>query len=160
MADDSTTWSAFKEHVAYMGAKDNFLTNVPFFVLLGRIFPISRTTLFIEPSIFAAINFILFYIAGLYFLKRCSINISYYSLMPFVWLSSFGSGFDQLFLNTDWRDFEADVSFIVFMLAAKIYFDNIRPRLLSPLYAIARQYVIVKCANYQQAAGGSWHLPE
>jgi len=110
-----------------MGANDNFLANVPFFILFSHIFPMDRTTLFIEAALFAAINFTLFYLAGLYFLKRCKIRISYYSLMPFLWLSSFGFGFGQLFLNTDWRDFEAGVSFIYFMLVSKIYFDDVRP---------------------------------
>ena len=37
------TWSAFNGHVAYMGARDNFLANVPLFILFGRFLPMNRT---------------------------------------------------------------------------------------------------------------------
>jgi len=119
------TWNVFNGHVAYMGARDNFLANVPLFVLFGRFLPMNRTALFVESASFAGLNFMLFYMAGLYFLKRCRVRISYFSLMPFLWLSSFGFGFSQLYMNTDWRDFEAGVSFIFFMLAAMVCFDDV-----------------------------------
>lgn len=110
-----------------MGEEDNFLTNVPFLALFDRILPMSRLSLFIEAYSLAALNFVLFYSAGLYFLKRCGIRISYYSLLPFVWLSSFGPDFEQLFLNTDWRDFEIGASFMFFMIVAKLFFDHNKP---------------------------------
>ena len=121
------TWTPFNHHTAYMGIKDNFVTNAPLIWLMGRFFSPSRTLIFAEATILATINFTLFYIAGLYFLKKCNIVINYLSLLPFLWLASFSRSFAALFLNTAWRDFEPGVIFILFVLVAKYYFDEINP---------------------------------
>lgn len=122
-----TTWVPFNGHKVDMGIKDNFIVNVPFLMILGRVFGASRTTLLIEASVFAAINFVLFYYAGLYFLKKCQVKITYETLLPFLWLASLGYNFSQLFLNAAWRDFEMGVSFVLFVLAIKLYYGEIKP---------------------------------
>lgn len=121
------TWSPTNGHVAYMGNKDNFIMNVPLLALLGNLFAPTRTLLWVEAAIMAVVDFVLFYIAGLYFLKKCKVKIGYRSLLPFLWLASFGYSFATLFLNTDWRDFELGLSFVCFMLVAKIYFGELDP---------------------------------
>jgi hypothetical protein len=126
------TWSPLNGHRAYVGVKDNFVVNIPLIWLLGQIFSPTRTLLFVEASMFAVCNFVLFYIAGLYFLKKCKVPIGCVSLLPFLWLVSFGYNFAALFLNTCWRNFEIGVTFMFFMLAAKLYyreFDPLKPRL-------------------------------
>lgn len=122
-----TTWRPFGGHMVDMGIKDNFLVNVPVLMVLGHILHASRTTLFIDASVFAVINFILFYYAGLYFLKKCQVKITYETLLPFLWLASLGYNFSQLFLNAAWRDFEMGVSFVFFVLVIKLYYGEIKP---------------------------------
>lgn len=119
------TWHPFNGHQVDMGAQDNFVINVPLLALMGHFFAPSRTLLFVEAAIFAVINFFLFYVASLYFLKKCKIKPTYAALSPFLWLASFGYEFSQLFLNTAWRDFEPGVSFIYFMLAMKLYYGEL-----------------------------------
>ncbi len=122
-----TTWTPFNGHIADMGSKDNFLVNVPILMLFGHIFQANRTLLFLEASVFAIINFSLFYVAGLYMLKKCRINISYETLLPFLWLASLGYNFSQLFLNMAWRDFEMGISFVYFAMAVKFYYGEVNP---------------------------------
>ncbi|HEV2402950.1 MAG TPA: hypothetical protein VGS08_01995 [Candidatus Saccharimonadales bacterium] len=114
-------------HTVYLGAKDNFISHVPFFQLLGYLFAPSRTVLGVEATIMAVLNFILFFVASRYFLRRCKVPLGYSALLPFLWLASSGYGFEQLFLNSNWRDFEVGVSFIFFMLAARYYYDELYP---------------------------------
>lgn len=122
-----STWTPLNGHKVDMGAKDNFLVNVPLLILLGHILPPSRTLLFVEASTFAAINFVLVYFSGLYFLRKCRIKISYETLLPFLWLASLGYNFSQLFLNSAWRDFEIGLSFVYFVLITKYYYGEINP---------------------------------
>lgn len=121
------TWHPFSGHTAYMGNQDNFITDAPFLWLMAHFFAPTRGLLLIEAAIMACINFVLFYIAGIYFLKKCKIAINYFSLLPFLWLASFGYGLAAFFLNTNWRNFEVGASFIFFMLVAMVYFGDVKP---------------------------------
>jgi hypothetical protein len=121
------TWHPFSGHTAYMGAQDNFVVNAPLLWLMGQFFSPSRTLLLIEAAIMACVNFALFYVACLYFLRKCKIAVGYFSLLPFLWLASFGYGLERLYLNTNWRNFNGGVSFIFFMLASMVYFGDIKP---------------------------------
>lgn len=120
------TWRPFSGQKAYVGAKDNFLVNVPFILFFDHIFKLGRTQLLVEAIFFALLNFILFYFAALYFLKKAKVTLNYFSLFPFIMLASFASGLASMFLNTNWRDYEVGVSFVFYMLAAKYYFDEIK----------------------------------
>lgn len=121
------TWSPFSGQSAYVGAKDNFLVNAPFIYFFEHIFKLSRAQLLAEAIFFALVNFTLFYVAALYFLKKVGVRLSYVSLLPFIWLASFGSGLATSFLNTNWRDYEFGVSFLFYMLAAQLYYGEIKP---------------------------------
>lgn len=121
------TWGPFNGHVAYTGIKDNFIVNAPLIWLLGKFFSPTRGLLLFESSIFAAINFTLFYIASIYFLKKCKVRLNYITLLPFLWLAGLGMDFTSLFLNTYWRNYEVGVSFLLFMLAAKVYYRELDP---------------------------------
>lgn len=122
-----TTWTPFNGHRADMGVKDNFIVNMPLLALFGVLFHPGRTLLFVEAAVFAVLNFLLFYYAALYFLGKCKIQISFVTLMPILWLASFGYNFALLYMNTNWRDFEVGLSFIYFMLAVKLYYSEVDP---------------------------------
>lgn len=121
------TWTPFNGHIADMGVKDNFIINMPLLAFFGWFLHPGRTLLFIEASVFAIVNFVLFFIAGLYFLRKCKVEVSFVTLMPFIWLASFGYNFALLYMNTNWRDFEIGLSFIYFMLAIKLYYGELNP---------------------------------
>lgn len=121
------TWRPFSGQTAYVGAKDNFLVNVPIMLLFGHFYHMTRTQLLAEAVCFALLNFVLFYIAALYFLKKAGIVPGYAALTPFIWLASFGTSFAVVFLNTNWRDYEFGLSFITYMIAARYYFGEISP---------------------------------
>ena len=137
------TWTPLNGHVAYLGVKDNFITNMPFLALLSLLLRPGRTELFIESALFTSINFILFYTAGLYFLRKCRVKISYVSLLPFLWLAIVGKSFGQLFLNTNWRDFEAGVAFVYLMLVAKAYYGEVRPLKSTPSRLLISVTVVI-----------------
>lgn len=118
------TWHPFGGHIADVGSKDNFVINAPLIWLFGHFFSPSRSLLFVEAALFASINFLLFYVSGIYILRRYNSNLTYVALIPFLWLASFGFNFSSLFLNTNWRNFEAGLSFVLFALAVKVYLDK------------------------------------
>jgi len=121
------SWTPFSHQRAFMGSKDNFLINAPFIFIIDSLFGIKRSTIFLTSIIFAIINFVCFFIAFNYFLKKTTAKIKpiYYS--PLIWLTSFGFGFSELFLNPNWRSVEIGISFLFFVLASQIYFKEINP---------------------------------
>lgn len=121
------SWRPSHGNTVYLGGSDNYILRVPFFALLGHFFSPSRRLLYIEAASLAIINFVLFYIASLYFIKKLKIKLTYYNLLPFLWLASFGYYFTQMFLNTNLRSFEIGLSFVAFMLVAKVYFGELNP---------------------------------
>ncbi len=93
------TWTPFNGHIVDMGVKDNFIVNMLLLAVFGLFFQPSRTLLFVEASCFAILNFLLFYYAALYFLGKCKIQITFMTLMPTLWLASFGYNFALLYMN-------------------------------------------------------------
>jgi hypothetical protein len=120
------SWRPFTGHVLYW-SPDTWIIKLPFFIFLGHFFEPGRRLLLLESLTFAVINFILFYVATLYFLKKMKVKINKLTLLPVIWLSSFGFLFVRLFLNTNLRNIEIGLSFILFMVVAKIYYGEIRP---------------------------------
>ncbi len=138
------SWSPFSGAKAYVGSKDNFIINLPFILLANHLVGPGRTQLLLTSLLMALVNYVLFYFASIYFLKKAKIKLNYKTLMPFIWLSSFGVGLISLFLNTAWRDYEIGVSFVYFVLAAKYYHDEIKPfnSLLSKLVSAVCLFIV------------------
>lgn len=123
-----TTWRPFSGQRAYLGSKDNFLVNLPFILIVNLFTQSGRMQLLLTSLLMALVNFILFYFACLYFLKKFKIRTrSYGSLMPFIWVASLGVGLYGFFLNTVWRDYEVGFIFVYYALAAMYYFGEIHP---------------------------------
>lgn len=118
------SWRPFSGQQAYVGAKDNFIVNLPFIVIADTLVGSGRTQLLLASLMMALANFTLFYLASLYFMRRAKVELGYRSLFPFVWLASFGFGLSSLFLNTVWRDYEIGMSFVCYALACMYYFDD------------------------------------
>jgi len=110
-----------------MGSKDNFIVNAPFIYFLDRFLGISRSTLFIESLIFDFINFTLFLFSGIYILKKCRITLNFNTLLPFIWIASFGIYFTYLLLNPNWRIPEIGFMFVLYALGLKLYYGEIDP---------------------------------
>ncbi len=121
------TWKPFSKQVAYVGANDNFLANVPIIWVIDHIMPAGRRELFIEALSLSVLNFTLFYFSVQYFLKKSSIERNYKHLFPFIWLACLGSGFSYFFLNTNWRDFEIGLSFFYYVIAFKYLYGEYEP---------------------------------
>lgn len=121
------TWPPFSGHTLYLATKDIFIEEVPFFAIMEHIFSPSRKLLLAESGILTLSSFIFFYSSSLYFLRKIKAKLSYLTLLPFIWLSSFGYPLVQNYLNSDWRTFEVGLSFLTFMLVAAITFKDIQP---------------------------------
>jgi hypothetical protein len=73
----------------------------------------------------AVAGFCIFYLSALYFMSKLSIKQNYTNLLPFLWLSSFGYAFSQLYLLPTWRCFDAGASFGFFALAAAFFYGDL-----------------------------------
>lgn len=121
------TWQPFSGDILYLGTKDIFVEQVPFFDLMEHLFSPSRKLLIFEAVALAVLAFIFFYTASLYFMRKIKIKPTYFNLLPFVWLASFGYPLVQNYLNSSWRTFEVGLSFLVFMAVAAVIYKDINP---------------------------------
>lgn len=119
-------WQPFDGTTATLGNASIHVDKLPLFDFFNHFFQPSRKILLVEAVITTLLGFAGFYLASLYFLKKAGAKLSYLTLLPFVWLSSFGYSFIQLYLNTNWRGFQLGVSFIAFALVAAIWYGDIK----------------------------------
>lgn len=103
------------------------------------IFAPSRSLILFEAWFITILTFVSAYFASVYFMRKLKLRINIASLLPFIWLASFGYPLVQNYLNSDWRTLEVGIAMLTFMLVAAICFDdfmplrNVRNKLLSVL---------------------------
>jgi hypothetical protein len=119
------SWRPWNGHTVYLGGSDNFILKLPFFWIFGHFLGAGRKVLFAESAFFALLEFTLFYLSSMYFLSKFKIKKTYQNLLPFLWLASFGYAFAFMYLNPILRNFEIGLSFVYFVLAAKLYYEEI-----------------------------------
>jgi hypothetical protein len=124
------TWRPFDGTDADQGSTAPFVNKLPFYILMDDLFSPTRRLLFVEAYFFQLIGFACLYLAALYFLRRQKSTISYWNLLPFVWLASFGYSFGQMFLNSNWRGFDLGITFLTFILAAILFQKKYRDKLV------------------------------
>lgn len=121
-------WYPFDGSTTTLGNSSVYVDKIPYFEIFNYFFEPSRKVLLIQAALAATAGFAGFYLASLYFLKKTGARLSYSTLIPFVWLSSFGFSFIQLYLNTNWRGFQLGVSFVTFALIAALLYGDITLR--------------------------------
>jgi hypothetical protein len=121
------SWQPFHHQTVYLGGSDNYVIKAPFFKVMSYLFSPTRHLLVIEAAILAVVTLGLFYFSSIYFLLKAKIKLSYLNLIPFMWFASFGFGMANLYLSTVLRNIEIGFSFVVFALAAMIYYKDVHP---------------------------------
>lgn len=119
-------WSPFNGTTFYFGDKDIFIVLSPVFAIMQHIWHTGRGLIILESLALTVSSFTLFYFASLYFLKKLNISLTYKTLLPFVWLSSFGYPIVSWYLNPNWRSFEIGFSFVTFALIFALAAKDIR----------------------------------
>lgn len=120
-------WRPLSRDTVYLGASDNFVDKLPYFAFMGHLLSPGRKALFIESYVLAVTAFSLFYVSAIYFLKKVGSRLNYISLLPLVWLSSFGFSYSELYLTPMWRGVEVGLAFLTFMVVAMYFYDEIHP---------------------------------
>ena len=118
-------WRPFDETTVTLGSSNNYVNKIPFFSIFEWLFPSGRKLLLFESLFLSLAGFSLFYFSSLYFMKKAKIKLTFLNLLPFIWLSTFGYSFSQLFLNPIWRGFELGLCFAFFALVAKLFSGEI-----------------------------------
>lgn len=113
-------WVPFSGDTFFFGVEDVFVILSPFFAFMEYLFAPGRKLLALESLLLVLGSFSLFYFSALYFLKKLKLTLSYTTLLPFVWLASFGYPIVSWYLNSNWRSFEIGFSFATFALIAAI----------------------------------------
>jgi hypothetical protein len=121
------SWRPFHHPIYYGDGTASYIAKVPLYWLLLHFFSPGRRTLLAEGMIFSIGNFVLIYWASIYFLKKWGIKLTRISLLPFVWLASFGYALTQLFLSTNMHNIEVGVIFAILAVASKIYSGEVLP---------------------------------
>lgn len=121
------TWVPFSGDTMYTGADNTYISKMPFFYLMENIFPASRALAMLETFLLTGFAFVSLYITALYILKKSKAKITYWVLLPFVWLASFGYAMVDNYLNVNWRTADMGISFLVYLAVAAILFGDINP---------------------------------
>ncbi len=137
------SWSITNKHIAFLGGSDNYILRAPIIYLMNHVFGFSRKSAFLESLIFEIITLSLYLFSVLYFLKEFKPKNLKLSLLPILWISSFGFSFSIIFMNSNLRSFELGFSFLVFAFLLYLFkkekksvslkFDNIIFLLISIL---------------------------
>jgi hypothetical protein len=120
------TWHPFSGKPLYW-TPDTWIWKLPLFYVLGNLFDPSRKLIFVEAFLLSAANFAFFYSSFLYFIRKMGYKLSFLTLVPVLWLFSFGSSFTNLLLNPNLRNVEIGITFFILMLAAKVYYGELQP---------------------------------
>lgn len=111
------SWRPFSHQTLYL-SPDTWLANIPFYLFFSLFMNPGRHLLFVEGLFFAFLNLVFFYISLAYFYKKFKIKFNSFSILPVIWLTSFGSSLMILFLNTNLRNYEIGLSFVLFMIVS------------------------------------------
>lgn len=130
------SWHPFEGSTVTLGNSSVYVDKIPFYMILESIFEPGRRVLLLEATVSTFLGFSAFYVSCLYFLRKLKVDLTYSTLLPFVWLASFGYYFIQLYLNANWRGFQLGVSFAIFALVAAIYYGDITFRSLRSKLAL------------------------
>ncbi len=120
------SWTPFNHQTLYL-SPDTWIINIPFYEVFQHLFAPSRGLVFVEGVFFAVINLALFYVAVKYFYNKLKIKFNIFTILPILWVASFGYYYTILFLNTNLRNFEIGLTFILFMLVSKILSGEFDP---------------------------------
>lgn len=124
-------WKPF-DHITYFAdAGASYIDRIPLYWLVGRVISPGRHALFVDGIILAVGNFALFYWSTIYLLKKAGLRLTYLTLLPILWLSSFGYVVAELFVATSMHNVEVGVILATCALITKIYYGEFHP-LASP----------------------------
>lgn len=121
-------WNPFDGTSVTLGNSSVYVDKIPFYEMVEWFFESGRKALFVQSYIPAVFGFTGFYFSCVYFLKKAGTVLSYLNLLPFIWLSSIGYTFMQLYLNPNWRGFQLGFSFLLLALTAALWNKDIKLR--------------------------------
>lgn len=108
----------------YSDGAASFIAKAPLFWLLGLAIPPSRALLFIESAGLVLANMVIVFYCVLFFMRKWGIHARYDTLLPFVWVASFGWYMTQLLLIPNLRNVEIGAIFLLYTACAKVYYGD------------------------------------
>lgn len=114
------TWSPFGDNVFYGNKDVGFILQLPIYWLVSLFFEPGRHAMLVDGILLALLNFTFVYAAVLYFLKTAKVKISYFVLLPVLWLCALGSALDRIFLGTNLHTLTVGLTFISLAATAEV----------------------------------------
>ncbi len=138
------TWVPFSGEIMYTGADNTYTSKMPFFYIMEHLFGASRYLAIFETFLLTAFAFTSAYVTALYFLKKLKVKVTYVTLLPFLWLSTFGYAMVDNYLNVNWRTADMGISFLTYLAVAAITFGDLKPlnSIRSKILSIAALVII------------------
>jgi putative flippase GtrA len=121
-------WKPFDGTTVTLGNSSVYVDKIPFYQFINLFTEPGRKELFIQSAISAVLGFTGFYWASIYFVKRVVKKIRFTTLLPFVWIASFGYSLASLYLNPNWRGFQLGFSLALFALIAAYWSGSVSLR--------------------------------
>jgi hypothetical protein len=120
-------WKPF-HHISYFGdAGASYVDRLPLYWLVGRILSPGRHALFADGAILTMGNFVLFYWSAIYLLKKAGLKLTYLTLLPFIWMNTFGYAVTELFVETSMHNIEVGIILAICVMTTKIYYGEFHP---------------------------------
>jgi len=114
------TWSPFNGHIFFADLGVSYVLKLPIYWAVSLFFEPGRFALLVTGVILAVANFYIVYRCYLYFLSVAKIKITRISLLPLLWLASFGFALAQQFVSTNLHNLEIGGIFIFLVLVSKL----------------------------------------
>ncbi len=142
-------WRPFHHMTYFSDAGASYVDRLPLYWLVGQIFSPGRHALFVDGLLIAIGNFVLVYWSAIYLLKKTGIRLTYVTLLPFLWLNSFGFVVNELFVEASMHNIEVGIILALCVLVVKLYSGEFQPlaswksRFVTLAGALAFGYTIV-----------------
>lgn len=118
-------WRPFHHQLYYADAGATYLAKLPVYWLISLVMSPGRGALMVAGLFFTLVNFTAIYFSTIYLLRRAGLRATWLTLLPFVWLASFGYGITSLFVAPNLHNVEVSSIFVTFAILVKIYSDRV-----------------------------------
>lgn len=120
------SWVPFSDDVFYGDIDVGFILQIPIYWLISLVIEPGRVAMFGSGLALGLINFTLFYWSSLYMLRILGIKFTYISLLPLLWVSTFGYALSWLFIGTNLHNVTVGLIFLLIVVVSKICRDDLR----------------------------------
>jgi hypothetical protein len=115
------SWKPFHHQLYYADGGASYIAKVPIYWLVSLVLSPGPHAMLAGAVVLVIMNYLLVFYAIIYFMRQMGIMQSYKTLLPLLWLSSFGIALVQYFMGDSLHNVEIGFILLLFVIAHKAY---------------------------------------